>query len=178
MFSHSKDYYPPSYHFYNPSFDSRGSDASSTPQASSTHRAPSTHRASSPPSSWPDKGHPCPTHYPQSHSVKVEEDDDDENLPISMHFERDSAESSLFDQPAEEEDSDLALEAAQAKRKVCRAQKYLADCLLEQYKILIHISHCRAEAPNQHLLLADLNVGHMHSERRRKSGITMFTIRA
>lgn len=124
------------------------------------------------------------------------EEDDDESLPIPMHFvsctrlcvalllisrylqERDSAESSLFDQPAEEEDSDLALEAAQAKRKVCQAQKHLADCLLEQYQILIHISRRRAEAANQRLLLADLNVGRMHSERRRKSGITMFTIRA
>ncbi|KAG1895265.1 uncharacterized protein F5891DRAFT_1194322 [Suillus fuscotomentosus] len=135
-------------------------------------------QASSSPSSWPDKGHPCPTHSPQSHYVK-EEEDDDESLPIPMHFERDSAESNyLFDQPAEEEDSDLALEAAQAKRKVCQAQKHLADCLLKQHKILIHISHRRAEAANQRLLLANLNVRHMHSECRRKGGITMFTIRA
>ncbi|KAG0705580.1 hypothetical protein DFH29DRAFT_996661 [Suillus ampliporus] len=140
---------------------------------------PSTPRASSSPSSWLDKGHPCPTHSPQSHPVKEEEDDDDESLPIPMHFERGSAESSyLLDQPAEEEDSDLALEAAQAKRKVCQAQKHLADCLLEHQQILIHISRRRAEAARQRLLLANLNVGRMHSERRRKNGITVFTIRA
>ncbi|KAG2031369.1 hypothetical protein BDR03DRAFT_1016201 [Suillus americanus] len=134
---------------------------------------PSTPRASSSPSSRPDKGHPCPTHSPQSHPVK-EEDDDDESYTNAFC----SAKSSyLFDQPAEEvEDSDLTLEAAQAKRKVCQAQKHLADRLLEHHQILIHISHHRAEAANQCLLLADLNIGCMHSERQRKNGITMFTI--
>ncbi|KAG1824985.1 hypothetical protein EV424DRAFT_1538058 [Suillus variegatus] len=78
-----------------------------------------------------------------------EEAEEEENLPVlAIHFEQDSAEPYyLFDQ-LEEDNSDLALEAAQVK--------------------------CKAEAANTHLLLADLNVGHMHSERRRKNGITMY----
>jgi hypothetical protein len=81
---------------------------------------------------------------------------------IHIHYlqGRDSAESnSLYE---DEDNSDLALKAAQAKHKVCQAQKYLADCLLEHHQILINISRLRTEAANEHLLLADLNVGHMY----------------
>jgi hypothetical protein len=81
-----------------------------------------------------------------------------------------------LDNAEDGDNSDLALEAAQAKRKVCQAQKYLADCLLEHHQILIHLYRRRAEAASARLLLADLNVGRMHTERRR-SGITAFTIR-
>jgi hypothetical protein len=75
----------------------------------------------------------------------------------------------------EEEDdhSDLALEAAKAKRKICQAQKHLADCILEHHEILTHLCHRRAEDANTRLLLADLNVGRLHLERR-KDGIAAY----
>ncbi|KAG2158272.1 uncharacterized protein EDB93DRAFT_1334662 [Suillus bovinus] len=70
-------------------------------------------------------------------------------------------------------DSDLALEAAKAKQKVCKAEKYLADCILEHQSILLDLWRHHAEVANCHLLNADLNVGHMHMERK-KSGIAAF----
>ncbi|KAG2143610.1 hypothetical protein DEU56DRAFT_910741 [Suillus clintonianus] len=152
-------YSPPSHHSYHSSFDSRNSDASSIPRGPSFP--------------WPDAGYPYPSQSPRSHPVKDEEEE--ESLPVAMHFEQDSAESyHSFDQLLEE-DSDLVLKAAQAKRKVCQAQKHLADCVLEHDQILTCISRRRAEAANMRLLLADLNVGRVHSERRRKNGITMLT---
>jgi hypothetical protein len=77
---------------------------------------------------------------------------------------------SLFES---EGDSDLALEAAKAKRKVCEAEKHLADCILEHQSILLDLWRRRAEVANCHLLNADLNVGRMHMERK-KSGIAAF----
>ncbi|KAG0692005.1 hypothetical protein DFH29DRAFT_883260 [Suillus ampliporus] len=69
--------------------------------------------------------------------------------------------------------SDLALEAAKAKWKVCEAEKHLADCILEHQAILLSLwRHC-AEVANCHLLNADLYVGCMHMERK-KSGIAAF----
>ncbi|KAG2737452.1 hypothetical protein P692DRAFT_20761717, partial [Suillus brevipes Sb2] len=67
--------------------------------------------------------------------------------------------------------SDLALEAAKAKRKVCEAEKHLADCILEHQMTLLNLWH---QAANSRLLTADLNVGRMHMERK-KNGIAAFT---
>ncbi|KAG2738996.1 hypothetical protein P692DRAFT_20756764, partial [Suillus brevipes Sb2] len=70
--------------------------------------------------------------------------------------------------------SDLALEAAKAKRKVCEAKKHLADCILEHQTMLLNLWWQRAEAANSRLLTADLNVGRMHMECK-KDGIAAFT---
>ncbi|KAG2739718.1 hypothetical protein P692DRAFT_20754923, partial [Suillus brevipes Sb2] len=70
-------------------------------------------------------------------------------------------------------DSDLALEAAKAKRKVCEAEKHLADCILEHQSILLDLWRRHAEVANCHLLNVDLNVGRMHMECK-KSGIAAF----
>ncbi|KAG1853678.1 hypothetical protein F4604DRAFT_1686264 [Suillus subluteus] len=71
-----------------------------------------------------------------------------------------------------EGDSDLALEAAKAKQKVCEAEKHLANCILEHQSILLDLWCHRVDVANCHLLNADLNVGRMHMER--KSGIAAF----
>ncbi|KAG1717661.1 hypothetical protein EDD22DRAFT_856020 [Suillus occidentalis] len=93
---------------------------------------------------------------------------EEESFPMLMHLERDSI-------SLEEEDdhSDLTLKAAKAKRKICQAQKHLADCILEHHEILTHLCHRHAEDANTHLLLADLNVGRLHLERR-KDGIAAY----
>lgn len=70
--------------------------------------------------------------------------------------------------------SDLMLAAAQAKRKVCKAEKHLADCILEHQVTLLDIWRHRAQAANSRLLTTDLNVGHIHLERK-KNGIATFT---
>jgi len=57
---------------------------------------------------------------------------------------------------------------------VCEAEKYLADCVLEHQATLLELWRHRVEAANQRLLSADLNVGRIHTERK-KSGIAMFT---
>jgi hypothetical protein len=73
----------------------------------------------------------------------------------------------LLNQPDEEDHSNLALEAAQAKCRVCQAQKALADSILEHHIVLTNL-HCRhVEAANMQLLTADLDVGRMHIEWRR-----------
>ncbi|KAG1768594.1 hypothetical protein EV702DRAFT_1049975 [Suillus placidus] len=71
--------------------------------------------------------------------------------------------------------SDLALEAAKAKWKVCEAEKHLADCILEHQAILLNLWRSHVEAANCRLSNADLNVGHMHMERK-KNGIAAFTL--
>jgi len=60
------------------------------------------------------------------------------------------------------------------KRKVCEAEKQLADCVLEYHTSLLNLWRHRAEAANFRLLTADLNVGRIHMERK-KSGIATFT---
>ncbi|KAG2740563.1 hypothetical protein P692DRAFT_20753130, partial [Suillus brevipes Sb2] len=73
-----------------------------------------------------------------------------------------------FCQADEEDDhSDLALEAAKSRRKVCQAQKALADCTLEHHMVLVDLYRRRVEAANMRLLTADLNVGRMHIERKK-----------
>jgi hypothetical protein len=60
--------------------------------------------------------------------------------------------------------SDLALEAAKAKQKVCEAKKHLANCMLKHQMTLLNLWRHHAEAANSQLLTADLNVGRMHME--------------
>ncbi|KAG2047746.1 hypothetical protein BDR06DRAFT_976514 [Suillus hirtellus] len=78
---------------------------------------------------------------------------------------------SLFES---EGDSNLTLEAAKAKCKVCEAEKHLADCILEHQSILLDLWRHHVEVANCHLLNADLNIGRMHMECK-KSGIAAFT---
>ncbi|KAG1868326.1 hypothetical protein DFJ58DRAFT_723587 [Suillus subalutaceus] len=59
------------------------------------------------------------------------------------------------------------LAAAQAKRKVCEAEKYLADCILAHQSVLLDVWRQRAQAANSHLLVAELNVGRLHMERKK-----------
>ncbi|KIK31593.1 hypothetical protein CY34DRAFT_103067 [Suillus luteus UH-Slu-Lm8-n1] len=84
----------------------------------------------------------------------------------------------LFNQPDEEDHSDLALEAAQAKRRVCQAQKDLADSILEHHIVLTNLHRRRVEAANMRLMTADLDVGRMHIERRRNGIPTFIRCRA
>lgn len=84
----------------------------------------------------------------------------------------------LFNQPDEEDHSDLALEAAQAKRRICQAQKDLADSILEHHIVLTNLHLRRVEAANMRLLTADLDVGRMHIERRRNGVPTFIGCRA
>ncbi|KAH7920651.1 hypothetical protein BV22DRAFT_1050184 [Leucogyrophana mollusca] len=59
----------------------------------------------------------------------------------------------------------LVLEAARAKRKVCRAEQYLAECVLEEHTILGDLYRCKAEAAERKLENADLNVGRVRTFR-------------
>ncbi|KAG2092798.1 uncharacterized protein F5147DRAFT_779541 [Suillus discolor] len=95
-------YSPSSHHSCYSSSDSHDSDASST-------------RGMSP---WGDSRYPHLLHSPsRSYPVK-EEAEEEENLPVlAMHFEQDSAEPYYLFNQLEEDNSDLALEAAQVKRK-------------------------------------------------------------
>ncbi|KAG0692529.1 hypothetical protein DFH29DRAFT_1008509 [Suillus ampliporus] len=88
-----------------------------------------------------------------------------------MQLEFDSV--SFYQVEEEDDHSDLALEAAKMKHKVCQAQKALADCILEHHMVLLDLYRHRVEAANTHLLTANLNVGRMHVERE-KIGIATF----
>ncbi|KAG0700897.1 hypothetical protein DFH29DRAFT_1000702 [Suillus ampliporus] len=96
-------------------------------------------------------------------------------FPTAMHLEVDYM---FLDGVAESEGgadhSDLALEAAKAKWKVCEAEKHLADRIIEHQVTLLNIWCHRTEVANFHLLMVDLNVGRLHMERK-KSGILTFT---
>ncbi|KIK33926.1 hypothetical protein CY34DRAFT_98810, partial [Suillus luteus UH-Slu-Lm8-n1] len=85
----------------------------------------------------------------------------------------DSSCASFYQADEEDDHSDLALEAAKSRRKVCQAQKALVDCTLEHHMVLVDLYRRRVEAANMRLLTADLNVGRMHIERK-KSGILTF----
>ncbi|KAG2119479.1 uncharacterized protein F5147DRAFT_766970 [Suillus discolor] len=80
---------------------------------------------------------------------------------------------SFYQADEEDDHSDLALEAAKSRCKVCQAQNALADCTLEHHMVLVDLYRHRVEAANMCLLTADLNVGRMHIERK-KSGISTF----
>lgn len=80
---------------------------------------------------------------------------------------------SFYKANKEDDHSDLALKAAKSRHKVCQAQKVLADCTLEHHMVLVDLYRRRVEAANMCLLMADLNVGCMHIERK-KSGISTF----
>jgi hypothetical protein len=75
------------------------------------------------------------------------------------------------------EHSDLALAAAKAERKVCEAKKHLADCILAHQSVILDIWHQCVQAANSRLLTAELNVGRLHTERK-KIGISMSMTRS
>jgi len=68
-----------------------------------------------------------------------------------------------------DEHSDLALEAAKAERKVYEAKKHLADCILAHQSVILDIWRQHVQAANSDLLTAELNVGRLHTERKKIS---------
>ncbi|KAG2355569.1 hypothetical protein BDR07DRAFT_1381436 [Suillus spraguei] len=97
----------------------------------------------------------------------------EDDFPTAMHLEVDYM---LLDGVADSEGgtdySNLALEAAKAKRKVCKAEKHLANCIIEHQVMLLNIWCHRVEVANFRLLMVDLNVGHLHMERKKSSILT------
>ncbi|KAG2146497.1 uncharacterized protein EDB93DRAFT_1104279 [Suillus bovinus] len=91
------------------------------------------------------------------------------NQTGGQHSRRSAAYCASFYQADKEDDhSNLALEAAKSRCKVCQAQKALVDCTLELHMVLVDL-YCRhVEAANMRLLTADLNIGRMHIERKKK----------
>ncbi|KAG2123728.1 hypothetical protein DEU56DRAFT_923925 [Suillus clintonianus] len=127
--------------------------------------APVTHHFQPHPNPNPQMLNTAQSHYMGGEDV----------FPTAMHLEVDYM---FLDGAAESEggadQSDLALEAAKAKWKVCEAEKHLADCIIEHQVTLLNIWCRRAEVANFRLLTADLNVGRLHMEQK-KSGILTFT---
>ncbi|KAG1849722.1 hypothetical protein F4604DRAFT_1934738 [Suillus subluteus] len=77
----------------------------------------------------------------------------------------------------DDEHSDLMLAATQAKRKVCKAKKYLAGCILAHQSALLDVWHQRAQAANSRLLVAELSIGRLHMEWK-KFGVSMTMARS
>ncbi|KAG2059349.1 hypothetical protein BDR06DRAFT_967889 [Suillus hirtellus] len=67
------------------------------------------------------------------------------------------------------EHSDLALEAAKAEQKVYKAKKHLADCILAHQSVILDIWCQHVQATNSDLLMAELNVGCLHTEWKKIS---------
>ncbi|KAG0694631.1 hypothetical protein DFH29DRAFT_1006150 [Suillus ampliporus] len=118
------------------------------------------HRCICPHNQWP---------LPSSQSAcSIKEED---GFPGGMQLEFDGV--SFYQAEEEDDHSDLALEAAKTKCKVCQAQKALADCILEHHMVLLDLYRRRVEAANTRLLTANLNIRCMHVERK-KIGIATF----
>ncbi|KAG0696399.1 hypothetical protein DFH29DRAFT_1004622 [Suillus ampliporus] len=107
---------------------------------------------------WPDFGE----------ASSIEE----EKFPTVLHLQ-----GALDGEIEGNEHSDLALAAAKAKRKVREAEKHLADCILAHQSVILNIWRQRVQAANSRLLTAELNVGHLHTERK-KIGISMCMTRS
>ncbi|KAG1896303.1 uncharacterized protein F5891DRAFT_1193328 [Suillus fuscotomentosus] len=99
----------------------------------------------------------------------------DENFPTALHLQSDYA--PLDGEIEGDEHSDLALAAAKAERKVCEAEKYLANCILAHQLVILSIWHQHIQAASSHLLTAELEVGHLHTEWK-KIGISMSMTRS
>lgn len=63
----------------------------------------------------------------------------------------------------------LALEVARARRKVRQAQQHLTSCVLEEYTASIKLYRCRAEMAEKRLEDADMNVGRVRNNIRRRN---------
>ncbi|KAG2101101.1 uncharacterized protein F5147DRAFT_655430 [Suillus discolor] len=110
---------------------------------------------------WPDFG--------EASSIK------DEKFPTTLHLQGDYA---PLDGGIEgNKHSDLVLAAAKAKRKVCEAEKHLADCILAHQLVILNIWHQHVQAANSCLLMVELNVVCLHTERK-KIGISMSMTRS
>ncbi|KAG2047505.1 hypothetical protein BDR06DRAFT_1013805 [Suillus hirtellus] len=102
---------------------------------------------------WPDFG--------EALSIK------EEKLPTALHLLDDYAQ---LDREIEgDEHSDLALEAAKAEQKVYKAKKHLANCILAHQSVILDIWCQHIQAVNSDLLMVELNVGHLHTERKKIS---------
>ncbi|KAG2369064.1 hypothetical protein BDR07DRAFT_1477382 [Suillus spraguei] len=89
----------------------------------------------------------------------------DEKFPTVLHLQDDYA--PLDGEIEGNEHSDLALAAAKAEQKVCKAKKYLADCILAHQSVILNIWRQRVQVTNSCLLMAELNVGRLHTERKK-----------
>ncbi|KIJ63225.1 hypothetical protein HYDPIDRAFT_29490 [Hydnomerulius pinastri MD-312] len=89
----------------------------------------------------------------------------EEQIPLTY----DTESSSDVDTEAECEEAILMLEAARVKRKVRQAQKYLADCRLEEHTTFVKLYRRQAETAEKRLEDADMDVGRVRNNIRHRN---------